>query len=106
MRRHRLRTSLLVLASVVCGLAGSQSAVRAQEPSNDGRIVRALLRDIAIPWRDGSQRNATKPIAVVMDSLQQCPPPPEAVRGCVMPEVVNWARFRSGQGHMAFRSRE
>lgn len=47
-------------------------------------------------------RNATKPIAVVMDSLQQCPPPPEAVRGCVMPEVVNWARSEAGKGTWPF----
>ena len=65
-------------------------------------IVRALLRDWALPWRAGNQDNPPKPINVFSDSLTPCPPPPEAVRGCITSEVFPRARQEAAKGSWSF----
>lgn len=91
---------ILSILTLPPALAASSSQAHVQ--SIETRIVRALLHDWAVPWREGYKENPPKPINVFSDSLTPCPQPPEVVRGCITPDVLPRARQEAAKGSWSF----
>ncbi len=72
--------------------------VQADQAAAESGIMRALVRELAVPWRDASPRTATTQIGIINESLHDCPPPPEAVRGCVLPDIHKLAKAEAQKG--------
>jgi hypothetical protein len=100
---HSLRQillSVIVSALTLPALAAPSSQTKGQSPESG--IVRALLRDWAVPWRDGYKENPPRPINVFSDSLTPCPKPPEVVRGCITSDVLPRAHQEAAKGLWSF----
>jgi hypothetical protein len=103
MRRRTLLFLLLVVGCAVSAPGISQSSRGlAQEKSIEAGILRALLRDWAVPWRNGYKGKTPDFINVFTDSLTPCPPPPEVVRGCITSDVLPVARQEAAKGSWSF----
>jgi hypothetical protein len=68
----------------------------------EAQIMRALLRDWAVPWRAERKESPPLLINVFRESLSPCPPPPEIVRGCILSEVLPIARREAAKGTWSF----
>lgn len=103
MQNRTVLPFLLVSASVVLVLGMRQNTPPSpQDASVNAAVVRAVLRDLAIPERSKISVRPGAPIYVINESLQMCPPPPEAVRGCVAPELLAFARREGAKGLWSF----
>jgi len=91
---------ITVVALTLPALAAPSNATQGQ-PIETG-IVRALLRDWAVPWRSEHKDNPPVPINVFSDSLAPCPPPPAVVRGCILSDVLQMARQEAAKGTWSF----
>jgi hypothetical protein len=91
-----------VILSVLTLPALAAAWNQASTQSIETGIVRALLREWAVPWRAGYKEDPLKPINVFSDSLTPCPPPPEVVRGCITPDVLPRARQEAAKGSWSF----
>ncbi len=87
---------------VVALLAVPTVGTSREAASIESGIVRALLRDWAVPYRDEHKHTPPYAINVFSDSLTPCPPPPEIVRGCITTDVLPMARQEAARGSWSF----
>jgi hypothetical protein len=86
----------LCLTAVLMFSASAQdSRAASPEASVESKILRVLLREIVVPWRDKGRENPPPLIAVATDSISLCPPPP-GVRGCLSEMDLKLARADEG----------
>lgn len=101
MRKDAMPPLRLFLGCVVFALWVSPATpFSAPQASPDVDVVRALLRDIAVPQREKYREDPRKIIAVVAESLRQCSP--QVVRSCVLPDVFAAARTEAAKGTWSF----
>lgn len=101
MRNRFLFPFLLVSLAVALGMRQNTSPPQ-PDASLGAAIVRALLRDLAIPERSKISVKPGAPLYVISESLQMCVPPPQVVRGCVVPEIIAFARREAAKGQWSF----
>jgi hypothetical protein len=100
--RPLANVSLILFIVCAASIGSNLAASQAQGQPTETGIVRALLRDWAVPWRDGRRENPPTVINVFTDSLTPCPPPPEVVRGCITADVLQVARQEAAKGSWSF----